>query len=959
MAWRIDGEVDVEALSAAIDAVIARHESLRAALTESDGIPFLRVCRPPSGCLDVVGVTEADLPARLSAFHGREFDLSAGRPLTALLLRLSDTASVLAITVHHLAVDALSLDVIEADLTAAYRLRTVDATPGYGLADVVRDLAGRRDPEDTTYWKSTLADVAEVPLPGAAENPVSYRARRVRHELSHGLARRLDRLCQEYDTTLFQAVFAAYVGTIGRWTNTDDVVLGVPTTARSLDVHQDAVLFATNVLPIRIRLLGDPSYADLLTAARHQLVAGIDHASLALSEILRDIGGTAGGDDLAQLTSLAITYHADAGRGLDLVGTTCTPYPVDPTHTLYRLACHVRRDGDAVRIELESRCLDTTQLDHLRKRLVQVLGRVTTDPAAPLSTWPTHVSEPVARPVAAHRVSETVIDTVVRVAERFPDRVAVVDRAGEVGYRELLDQVLAVSADLVDAGVRPGDVVGVRVNRGRSTLSALLGAMYAGAVYLPVDPAWPPARVDTVLGDARVRHVLTGDSDAVGGRDAAPGAIATDPAYVLYTSGSTGTPKGVVVGHAALAGFIAAMRDLVGPVTRVLATTTTSFDLSLLELLLPVTMGATCVVADEDAVRDPVRLAGLIAAERIDLVQATPTLLAEVVDHLTGRVPVVISGGEALGAELRDRLLAVSDRAYNGYGPTEATIHATMWPLAPDCPVSIGRPIAGNSTWVLDHWGRPCEPGAVGRLHLAGPQVAFGYLGRPEQTAERFRDGIPGVTEQRAYDTGDLASWGPDGQLYLHGRADGQIKLRGFRIEPGEIEAVINGVDGVAAAVVVPHLQGEGQRTLVAFVKPATAADDGLCDRVRATLVERLPEYMRPRSIQTVTAFPLTGSGKTDRVALAGTVRPPAEVDGEPPSPVHAQLVEMFGTVLGVSRVAVAGNFFHLGGDSIGAARLIARCYGKFGVRVPLRRFTADPTVAGLARVITEELAGA
>jgi amino acid adenylation domain-containing protein len=973
MAWLVDGEVDVAALSAAVDVVIARHESLRAALGESDGTPFMRVCAPPGGCLEVADVTEVDMPAHLRAFHSQEFDLAAGRPLAALLLRLPDATSVLAVTVHHIAVDAWSLDLIETDLTETYqRLRsghTADATPRYALVDVLRDLADRRKPADVRYWQSTLEGVAaDVRLPGATEDP-AYRARRVTYQLRDDLVRRLDRVCREFDTTLFQAVFAAYVGTIGRWANADDVVLGVPTTARPMDLRQDTVLFATNVLPIRMRLSGDPSYADLLTAARRQLIDGIDHASLSLSEILRGMGATTGGDDLARLTALAVTYRTDPGRGLDLVGTTCTPYPVDPTHTLYRLACHIRKDGDAVRIELESRCLDTVQLDRLRQRLVRVLDRVTADPAAALSTWPTHLSDPVA-PARGHGVPETVVDTFVRVAERCPDRVAVVDRVGEVTYRELLNQVRAVSAKLGSAGVRPGDAVAVGVNRGRATLSALLGVMHAGAVYLPVDLAWPRARVNTVLDDAGVRSVLTAEGRTFERRveiaawhdnptdEPAPGAIATDPAYVLYTSGSTGTPKGVVVGHAALAGFIAAMRDLVKDVTRVLAATTTSFDLSLLELLVPVTMGATCVIADEDAVRDPVRLAELIAAQRVDLAQATPTMWAEVVDHMVGTLPVLISGGEALGAELRDRLLAVSDRAYNGYGPTEATIHATMWPLTRDRPVAIGVPVAENSVWVLDRWGRPCEPEAIGRLHIAGPRVALGYLGRPEQTAERFREGIPGVTADRAYDTGDLASWGVDGQLYLHGREDGQIKLRGFRIEPGEIEAVIKGVDGVAGAVVVPHVQGEAQRTLAAFVQPSTAEEDGLCERVRAALVDQLPEYMRPSTIQTVTTFPRTSSGKTDRVALARTVRPPSEEDGRAVSPVHAQLAEMFGTVLGVSRVAGAGNFFHLGGDSIGAARLIARCYGKFGVRVPFRSFTADPTVTGLARVISAELAG-
>jgi amino acid adenylation domain-containing protein len=567
----------------------------------------------------------------------------------------------------------------------------------------------------------------------------------------------------------------------------------------------------------------------------------------------------------------------------------------------------------------------------------------------------------------------TVVDRFLAVAEEFPGGISVCDRHGSATYGGLRRQIAAIAARLVDAGAQPGDPVAVCVPRGIATVAALLGVLYAGCVYLPVDPDWPDGRVQDVLADAGVRHAVHDDTSArrlpladaglvspqqAGDAPSLPEsrAVTTGGAYLLYTSGSTGKPKGVRIGHRALAQLIDALRkpSRLAPGRSALASTTTTFDISLVELILPLCVGATCVVADSDTVRDPAALAEFIAARSVDYVQATPTLWAPLLDHLTERIPVAMCAGEPMSARLRDRLLAASRHAFNGYGPTETTVYATIWPLAPDGPVSVGRPLPGVSVWVLDRDGRPCPAEATGSLYISGTTVADGYLNQPELTAERFRDGLPDLTAERAYRSGDLASWGTDGQLYLHGREDDQIKLRGFRIEPGEIEAVLSTVDGVDAAVVVPFSRGQDQRSLVAFVQ-AGERRGGPVPRqeleamMRAELAARLPEYMRPRIFQFIDTLPVTAAGKADRRALAAMVRVPDSEAAATGSAQHERIAELFREVLGSAGVGADDNFFDLGGDSVGAVLLVARLRKAFGKRLTLNDFVADPTVRGVA----------
>ena len=997
--WRITGELDVRALSVAVDAVIERHESLRTAFHQSDGSPVIEVCAPWAGCLTTERLEDAhDVPRRLRDFYDARLDLASGRPMAALLLCLSPTDHVLALKIHHAVVDAWSMAIIETDLSESYRRARlgahVERKVRHSLIETVGSIADRHGtPEwadDVAYWKTQLHQAPErFTVPGARPSKAqeSYQAEFLRAKVDPVLADRAASLARDLGLSMFQLLFSACAVLLGRWANTHDFIVGVPTAARPTEALRESVLFATTIVPIRVRLADDPSFTRLCAQTKQQLNDAMDHASTALSEIRRAVGSPAD-EEPTGLTELAVTYRVRAGGGLQLVETTCEPMPMAASRSLYQLAFHLECGDDGVWVEIESRTLSAAQLEELRQRFTATLESVVHRPDLRLSRWPTRLaSDPGVAQSAPRRPHGSVVDMFLRTASDFPRSTAVIDRTGEMTYWQLRRRVLVTAAALVAAGAQPGDVVAVCVGRGRAALSAMLGAMYAGCTYLPVDSAWPDQRLHAVLEDADVACVVydagTAAHPGLAGFAAVPAdnesaaATASKPsdhhhaAYMIYTSGSTGKPKGVLVGHDALALLIAAMSDLVAdtPIRHVLANTATTFDISLVELLLPLSLGAACVIADDEAVKDPMALADLIARYRVDFAQATPTLwnvLLDHLDHLDHRIPITVTGGEPLSSGLRDRLLAASGRSYNGYGPTETTIYASLWPLAADVPISIGRLVPGAAAWVLDQWNRPCAADTVGRLYIGGKGLAERYANRPELTAEKFRDGLAEVTRQRVYDTGDLACVGRDGLLYCHGRRDDQIKLRGFRIEPGEIEAVLAAVEGVRAAVVVVCRPGDDQGSLAAFVRaesPAAGQSLGrdLEDRVRSALQEQLPAYMRPRWLLPLHEIPATGSGKADRTALAriaeSLVRAAAVAPGttrSSQSPTQDWITELFESVLGNTGFSDRENFFALGGDSIGAARIIARVRNRFAVRLAYRAFAQNPTIAGVVQAVDE-----
>ncbi|QEH34735.1 Linear gramicidin synthase subunit B [Aquisphaera giovannonii] len=569
-----------------------------------------------------------------------------------------------------------------------------------------------------------------------------------------------------------------------------------------------------------------------------------------------------------------------------------------------------------------------------------------------------------------------------------PQALAVSDGSEALTYAELDRRAGRLAARLRAMGAGPETLVGVHLGRSCSTLAALIAVHKAGAAYLPLDPAFPEARLRHMVEDSGTRILLTeratrggipgpglerlclDDGDTAGGagnderRPHAP-IDARNLAYVLYTSGSTGRPKGVQVTHGALANFLTSMRSIVGMNARdaILAVTTLSFDIAALELFLPLICGARVDIADRETAADGARLARRLDDPAITFLQATPATWRALLDAgwRGKRGLTMLCGGEALPRSLADRLLDKGEALWNVYGPTETTIWSSAWRVEPgEVPIVIGHPLANTQLLVLDHRLRPAPVGVTGELYIGGDGLARGYRSRPGLTAERFLPDPTGSSPgARIYRTGDLARRRADGAIECLGRADHQVKVRGYRIELGEVEAALAKHEGLRDAAVIARPDASGEASLAAFVVPRgeAPAPSALRDR----LLEQLPEYMIPSTFTALDALPLTPNGKVDRKALAesGPASAPAGTPQRPPrGAMEESLADLWADLFGVPRVGVLDNFFELGGHSLLVIQLLGRLRQTFGVEVPLRAFVDDPTVAGLSRLVESALAG-
>ncbi|MET7356574.1 non-ribosomal peptide synthetase, partial [Streptomyces mirabilis] len=755
-----------------------------------------------------------------------------------------------------------------------------------------------------------------------------------------------------------------------------------------------------NTLPVRLRT-DDLGALAAVTSMRGQLAELLEHehASPALAQRASGMAATT-----PVFTALLNYRHNPGGSGEEVVdrgrGFEGFEALFSRESTNYPLVMNVDDDGESITLTVDAvaavdgqavgqlmrtaavnlvSALESALDGDVEQRLSAVRVLDENELHRMLDEWNDTAAE-------VEAVTATVPELFAAQVGRTPDAVALVFEGVEVSYAELDARSNRLARLLIRRGVRPESVVGVYLERGVELVVALLAVMKAGAAYLPMDPEHPADRVASTIGDAGAVLVLTArgaahwvaglgvgvvalDEPSMPGELAQldPGELSADvrgallpehPAYVIYTSGSTGRPKGVVVSHGALAAHLRGAGDPV-PLDggdRLVAVTTVSFDIAALEMFLPLVSGASVVVASRDVVRDPAALAGLVVSSGATVVQAVPSLWRALLEEDGWPTGVrALVGGEALPPELAQRFTDLGIEAVNLYGPTEVTVWATSATVT-GSPVSVGRPFTDVRAYVLDAWMQPAPVGVAGELYLSGAQLARGYAGRPGLTAERFVASPygPGV---RMYRTGDLARWMPSGQLECLGRADDQVKVRGFRIEPGEIEAVLSGHASVAQAVVVVREDNAGDQRLVAYVVPAQEAEvesEGLAQALRLAVQDRLPSYMVPAAVVVLDALPLTANGKLNRKVLPA----PEYTAGAGRGPANRQeelLCRAFAEVLGLEIVGVDDDFFALGGHSLLATRLISQIRALLRVDVSLRAIYRTPTVAGLARQLGTE----
>ncbi|MDF3303420.1 amino acid adenylation domain-containing protein [Rhodococcus sp. T2V] len=921
---RLEGALDVAALTAAFEDVIRRHETLRTRYPV-DGHPYQEILDPAP--LDLTPVDVRDLDEFMEQFAARGFDLTVDRPIRVALLRLQPQCHVLAVNIHHIAADGWSLTPLVADVLSAYAAHTSGIAPQENpmplqYADYAvweRDLLdGEYGQRRVEHWRRALDGVdGTAPLTPDRSAPGSARAGVVEFDVSADVRQAVHQLAAQHHATPFMVLHAALSVVLSRLGARPDIVVATAVAGRGERVLDSLVGMFVNTLALRAQVLPDMPFTGLLAQVRDFDVDAFEHADVPFEVVAGLLGGRTPQVALA-LQNLQIPT-------VEAAGMTVTAQEFDTGTAKFDLHLTITEttDGDVPTgmrgaAVYSADVFDHATVDAVATALGRVLQAICADPDVPVGDVALTAAEPL---VGAHPAGErTLAEILTATAAAYPDNAALTDGDVTLTYRELDERSDARAHKLTALGVAPGEIVPIDLPRSSDFVIELWAIAKTGAAFSPVSG----------LGRQGYQK------------------CARDVAYVIHTSGSTGTPKAVAVTHRGLGPLTAEVvrRYRVGPDDRVLHGYNPAFDAALLEMLLAFGSGACLVVAPADVFAG-VELHRLLIEQRVTHYLSTPSVLATLDPHGLESVHVVGVGGEALSPELAGTWSA-GRLLLNAYGPTESTVVATLTEFEPGSAigtVTIGAPIPGTTAVVLDTRLRAVSVGGAGELYLAGPGLAQGYLGAPHRTAERFVAAPDGA---RMYRTGDVVHRRADGNLSFLGRVDRQIKVRGMRIEPAQVEAALLELDGVEQAAVSVQ-----RHDLVAFV----AGTDLDSPTLRQQLTGRLPSYLVPPRIVTMDTLPLTANGKLDVAALEA--RGDDVVAAPPRTAVEEMVAGVFADVLGSARIGAGHNFFDAGGDSLSATAVTARLSATFGVDVPVRVLFENPTPALLARWLGAPASGA
>ncbi|PTX92717.1 hybrid non-ribosomal peptide synthetase/type I polyketide synthase [Opitutus sp. ER46] len=995
----LDGELDRAALQRAFDALVARHEALRVELLP--GGETQRIAPAVAATLadaDLSALEPAAREARLRAFIGdeleRPFTLEHGPLFRGHLVRLEPRRHLFLLVVHHVICDGWSLGTLQKELGELYAAeaagRPLPPRPTTRYRELVtRQVQAGETPvfqKAEAYWLSQYADsVPALDLPGDRARPAerTQAGAFLLRSLPAELTTALQELAARQDTTLFTVLFAAFNVLLNRLSGQADVVVGIPAATQVIDGAEDAVGHFVNLLPVRNRVAAGQGFAALLGEVKNRLGESLEHWRYPFGRLLQrlNLPRDPGRVPLANVVFNSTRLHETVPFGplQAEAGGNAKRFSHFDLNLNFALQGGVITLGAYYSCELFDEATVARWLGHYETLLRGVVAASESPVEALPLLAPTERDELLQwgkGPELPYDHEAVIADLFAAQVRRTPDAVALVAGKERLTYRELDARATMLAERLRRLGVGPGKLVGLCLERRSELLVAILGILKAGGAYVPLDPTYPADRLEFMVADAGMSVLVTQSSlverlpagrfdyvlvDGAGPTDVAVGAAVPaplgrptpgSPAYVIYTSGSTGRPKGVVVPQRAVVALVAWARAWYQPeeLDGVLFATSAAFDISIFEIFCPLCLGGKLVM-----VENLLRLAEGAPAEPVRFLSGVPSALAEVVrlKAVPPTVTTVALAGEAFPQWLVEALheLPHIERVFELYGPTETTVYSTGGLRTRGTQPSLGRPFPNEQIYILDGRGQPVPVGVVGEIYVAGDKVALGYLNRPELTAARFV-ADPFVAGATMYRSGDLARWRTDGTIESVGRADHQLKVRGFRVELGEIEAVLAQHPAVAECVVVARQDAAGQPRLLAYA----VADAGQVAEPRALrehLMTVLPEYMVPVAVQVLARWPLTANGKLDRNALPEPelVRADATL-AAPRTTTEELLAEIWRGVLALDQVGVHDNFFERGGHSLLAAQVMARVRDAFEVELSLREFFAAPTIAGLAAVI-------
>lgn len=1011
-AVRIQNEIDLAGLKTAFQKLIDRHSSLRTIFVSHRGEPVQQIQSDAMVNfteIDVRGWNETEFQAQMEAEAHRSFDLEKG-PLFRVTVFICGTNDyVLLQTIHHIVADLWSQAIIAQEIGQLYRHVELPSAP-LQFSDFVRwQREMLPSPEGARlwhYWKEKLAgEIPVLNLPTDRPRPAVQTFRGSMHtvKLSGELTAKLHELSEQQGVTLFMTLLAAFNVLLYRYTGQEDILVGTPTTGRSHNDLAPIVGYFVNPLPLRTNLSGAAHFTDVLQQVRQTVVGAINHQDYPLALLVeklqprRDTSRTplfqvmfilqrAHLLNEAGLSAFAIGNEANE---MQIEGLSMQAVPVAEKTAPFELTLMMAETdhGLAASLTYNIDLFDATTISRMLAQFNQLLISVTEQPATPVSKLKLLTDNEIRQMLI--RFNDTrwpfpetkcVHELIELRVEELPDHLSIIFENQRISYIELNQRANQLAHSLRGLGVGPEKIVGICVERSPEMIISLLATLKAGGAYLPMDPDYPAERLALMVEDSRTPIIITQakfaekftgqpvqlvriDSEAAAiaqssSENFSSGTTPDNLAYVIYTSGSTGQPKGTLLQHRGLVNFASAHFPALEMTLadKMLQFASFSFDASVSEIFTALFAGATLVLARRETLLSRPRLIELLQTEKVTAAILPPSMLAVLPAEGLPDLQIIISAGENCTAEIVEKW-APGRRFYNGYGPTEATVGPTLQRVQKStAKIPIGRPLANIRTYLLDAHLNPVPLGVPGELHLGGICVARGYHQRPEMTAEKFiPDAFSAEPGARLYKTGDLARYLPDGTLEFLGRIDHQVKVRGFRIEVGEIENVLVQHDQVKDVLVLAKADQSGMNRLIAYLIPQNGLklENG---ELRQYLQARLPEYMVPSLFVLLEHFPLSPNGKIDRNALPdpgdGLDRQATYV--KPGNELEQKLAEIWQEVLGLTKVGIHDNFFEIGGHSLAMVKVHATLCEHLQKEISIVEMFKYPTIQALVRFLNE-----
>ncbi|MBE9224382.1 amino acid adenylation domain-containing protein [Phormidium sp. LEGE 05292] len=1008
--WQLSGDLQIPVLEQAIREIVQRHEVLRTTFSVIDGAP-IQVIHPtvklPIQVLDWRELTATDQLKKAQQLaiveFQQPFDLSNPPLLRVKLLQLNDKSHLLLIVIHHIVCDGWSMEIFRRELFSLYNaFGAGKPSPLPPLSLQYADFAywqrewlkGEILQTQLNYWRQQLADVPpllELPTDRSRPSVQSFRGRSEFLTINPNLTQKLKRLSQESGTTLFMTLLAVFTILLSRYSRQSDIVVGSAIANRNRKEIEPLIGFFVNTLALRINLQGNPTFLELLAKVKQVTVDAYEHQDLPFEKLVDELGLER---SLAHHPLFQVAFGLQNGtqEKIELPGLTLTRFEWENTTTLFDLSLIFRETPQGLTGEWEyatdlfaSETIQrmTGHFEVLLKQIIDnphksinTLSLLTENERQQLQNWNQTQTD--------YPQDKTLVDLFEQQVKKNPDNLALVFESQSLTYQQLNQKANQLANYLIhNYQIQPDTLIGISAERSLEMIVGLLGILKAGAAYVPIDPNYPPERIQFMLEDSGISVLLTqsflvdklpldslenpvavvylDDSSRQDAktqrkiqREISKNQVKPDNlAYVIYTSGSTGRPKGVMIEHQAIVNLALAWAEKfqVQNYNRLLQFGSFSFDLSIGEIATALSAGACLYLGNKDTLLPGQSLVNFLTEHKITHGFLSPSALSVLPKASFPDLQCITVGGEACPAELVSQW-GREQHLYNCYGPTESTVTAAIYLCQSNGEKPpIGKALSNLRIYILDANNQPLPPGIPGELCIAGVGLARGYLNRPETTSQKFIEvELFGKTE-RIYKTGDLARWNAEGNLEYIGRIDEQVKLRGFRVELGEIESLLLQHSSIKEAFVILY-EADGNPRLIAYITAAEKSSVTLGDEVKQYLKNRLPNYMLPSQIMVLDRFPLTVNGKLDRRALPAPNTTASTAWEMPITSTEEILVSLWQDLLKFQSVGRSDNFFELGGHSLLATQLVARIRDSFGVELPVRKVFEQNILSELAREI-------